>query len=71
MSKDCGWGHTTPVGDCDACDSWTHDPNTGWFGFTDHYLGMSFNNQEEKDEYIKKNGNKPPKENDSDWWMKD
>ena len=60
MSKKCPCGRrTSPDPCCDMCDSWTNDPDTGWGGFTDGYLGKHFNSEEERQEYINKNGYEP------------
>lgn len=61
MSKNtcpCG-SNTSPDPSCDMCDGWTNNPDTGWGGFTDHYIGTHFDSEEERDEYIKKNGYTP------------
>lgn len=34
------------------CDGWRTDPDTGWGGFTDGFLGKHFNSEEEREEYI-------------------
>ena len=67
MSKEdgCGWGHTVPISNCDACDEWTDDDDTGWGGFTDHYLGVHFNDEEERTNYIRKHGYAPIREEDT------
>ncbi len=49
----CEWGHKTYHSDCDACDAESNDPDTGWGGFTDHFLGKHFMSEEERSEYIK------------------
>lgn len=44
--------------DSDICDSCTHDPDTGWGGFTDHSLEghNHFNSEEERREYYRIHG---------------
>lgn len=37
----------------DVCDNCTHDPDTGWVGFTDHSIGKHFNSDKEAEEYYK------------------
>ena len=55
MSKKCPCGaRTTPDPSCDMCDGWQNDPDTGWGGFTDNYLGKHFNSERERSEYISK-----------------
>jgi hypothetical protein len=48
----CG-ARTSPDPLCDMCDGWQSDPDTGWGGFTDHYLGKHFNSETEREDYIK------------------
>lgn len=65
----CG-ARTTPDPSCDMCDGWTSDPDTGWGGFTDHYLGQHFESEEERKKYIDENGYEPLEEDedpDGDW----
>lgn len=38
----------------DWCDECTHDPDTGWGGFTDHRVGQHFNNEVERQAYYDK-----------------
>ena len=38
----------------DWCDECTHDPDTGWGGFTDHRVGQHFNNEAERQAYYDK-----------------
>jgi hypothetical protein len=54
MSRRCSnckysWGGSRDY-DSDICDECTHDPDTGWGGFTDHSLEESkhFNTEEER-----------------------
>ena len=46
------------------CDGWTNDPDTGWGGFTDGYLKKHFNSEEERKDYIEKNGYVPEEDED-------
>lgn len=45
----------------DICDNCTHDPDTGWFGFTDHSFSdnhnnpLHFNNEDEQFEFYNNN----------------
>lgn len=48
----CG-KQTYPDPLCDMCDGWQNDPDVGWGGFTDWYLGRHFNSEEERKEYLK------------------
>jgi hypothetical protein len=48
----CAWGHSTYHSDYDACESESYDPDVGWGGFTDHFLGKHFSSEEEREEYI-------------------
>lgn len=50
----CG-ENTSPDPSCDMCDGWQNDPDTGWGGFTDHYLGKHFDSEKERDEYRQNN----------------
>tara|TARA_R100000781_G_scaffold113591_1_gene82407 strand:+ start:11081 stop:11281 length:201 start_codon:yes stop_codon:yes gene_type:complete len=59
----CG-ERTTPDPCCDMCDGWTNDPDTGWGGFTDGYLKKHFNSEEERKDYIEKNGYVPEEDED-------
>lgn len=53
MSWKCPCGErTTPNPLCDMCDGETHDENTGWGGYNNHYLGKTFNNESEEREYL-------------------
>jgi len=60
MSKcsECGYGsfgRRDPASDfCDGCQN---DPDTGWGGFTDHYIGKHFDSDEEREEWRKSNAN--------------
>lgn len=47
------------------CDSCRYDPDVGWGGFTDHYLGKHFNNERERDDYISRYGDEPSSWSDS------
>lgn len=38
----CAFGHTSRDPLCDACDSESCDPNTGWGGFTDNFAKKHF-----------------------------
>lgn len=49
----CEWGHKTYHSDCDACESESNDPDVGWGGFTDYFLGKHFNSEEEREEYVR------------------
>ena len=51
MKYVCAWGCTTRDPLCDACDSASNDPDTGWGGFTDHYAGKHFNTNKEQNDY--------------------
>lgn len=42
-------GHYDPLSDW--CDSCTHDPDTGWGGFTGHRIGKHFNCEKEQHTY--------------------
>ena len=62
MGKNCSnckysWGGERDY-DSDICDSCTHDPDTGWGGFTDHSLEghNHFNSEEERREYYRIHG---------------
>ena len=56
MPRKCPCGErTTPDPSCDMCDGWRNDPDTGWGGFTDGYLGKHFNSEEEREDYIRNN----------------
>ena len=46
----CG-ERNSPDPSCDICDDWTHDPDTGWGGFTDGYAGRHFDSFEKQSEY--------------------
>lgn len=48
----CG-AQTTPDPLCDMCDGWTHDPDTGWGGFSDGYTGKHYSSKEEQEEDYK------------------
>lgn len=48
----CG-ERTSPDPSCDMCDGRTNDPDTGFGGFTDGYLGKHFYSEEEREEYLK------------------
>ena len=50
--KNCEYGGYNPCSD--ICDSCTHDPETGWMGFTDHRVGKHFDNEEEQSDYYEK-----------------
>lgn len=51
-SRTCPCGaRTTPDPSCDMCDGWQNDPDTGWGGFHDGYLGRHFSSEEEREEY--------------------
>ena len=39
----------------DWCESCTHDPETGWGGFTDHSIGMYFMSDEEQERFYQEN----------------
>lgn len=49
----CAFGHKTYRADCDACDSHSHDPHTGWGGFRDHFAGKDFSSDEEQREHYR------------------
>lgn len=54
MGRKCPCGeNTSPDPLCDMCDGWRNDPDTGWGGFTDGYLGKHFNSEKEREDYIK------------------
>lgn len=40
----------------DICDGCRNDPDTGWGGFTDHYLGRHFESERARDTYIERYG---------------
>lgn len=48
--RDCQYG-SSPDPMSDICDGCRNDSDTGWGGFTDHYLGKHFYSYEERDEY--------------------
>jgi len=50
--KNCNHGNSPdPLSDiCDVCQN---DPDVGWGGFTDHYLGKHFYSDEERMLYLK------------------
>ena len=51
--KTCPCGdRTSPDSSCDMCDGWTNDPDTGWGGFTDGYIGIHFDSKEDRDKHI-------------------
>lgn len=50
----CAFGHVTRNALCDACDSESHDPDTGWGGFTDHFARKHFNSEKEQNEWYEK-----------------
>lgn len=39
----------------DWCESCTHDPEAGWFGFTDHSIGVYFTSDEEQEKFYREN----------------
>lgn len=40
--------------DSDFCDACTHDPDTGWGGFTDHSIGKHFDSEAEAEAYYRR-----------------
>lgn len=50
--KKCPCGaNTTPDPLCDMCDGWQNDPDTGWGGYTNHYLGKHFDSLKDEQEH--------------------
>lgn len=62
----CSAARTTPDPLCDMCDGWRNDPDTGWGGFTDHFLGKHFYSEEERREYVKNHSGFNMDEDDRD-----
>lgn len=66
--KKCPCGErTSPDPSCDMCDGWQNDPDTGWGGFYDGYLGKHFSSEKERDEYRENNLMSDEKEDSEDW----
>ena len=41
----CG-SRNSPDPSCDMCDSFAHDPDTGWGGYTNHFTGRHHSSEE-------------------------
>lgn len=50
----------------DICDSCRSDPDTGWFGFTDHAINKHFDSEEDAKKYYDKHGYFPSEDDDDD-----
>ena len=45
------FGRKDPLSD--MCDDCQNDGDTGWGGFTDHSLGIHFNSEQEREDYLR------------------